>query len=72
MTPSTQRIVSIALDEALAGHVVKLYGVLMADGDSNGLARFWTGLNRTIGIHEELKSTIEADNACIDSASSGS
>jgi hypothetical protein len=51
--------------------VAKLYEVLMAEGDGNGLARFWTGLNRAIGLHEELKATIEADDACIATASSG-
>jgi hypothetical protein len=72
MTPATQEIVSGALDQALAAHVCRLYEVLMAEGDGNGLARFWTGLNRTIGVHEELKATIEADDACTNMASSGS
>jgi hypothetical protein len=71
MTPATQEIVSGALDQALTAHVCRLYEVLMAEGDGNGgLARFWTGLNRSVGMHEELKATIEADDACI--ASSGS
>jgi hypothetical protein len=72
MTPATQEIVSGALDQALAAHVCRLYEVLMAEGDGNGLARFWTGLNRSVGMHEELKATIEADDACIATASSGS
>jgi hypothetical protein len=62
MTPATQELVTDALDQALAAHVVKLYGVLMAEGDGNGLARFWRGLNRAIGMHEELVQTIAADD----------
>jgi hypothetical protein len=61
MTPATQELVTDALDQALAAHVVKLYGVLMAE-DCNGLARFWRGLNRAIGMHEELVQTIAADD----------
>lgn len=62
MTPATQAVVSEALDQALAAQVVKLYGVLVTAGDTDALARFWTGLNRSIGLHEELKTTIAADD----------
>lgn len=66
MTPETREVVTDALDQALAAHVAKLYGVLMSDGGvsgvENGLARFWSGLNRAVGMHEELRQTIEADD----------
>jgi hypothetical protein len=72
MTPATQELVTDALDQALTAHVCQLYDVLMAADDDDGLARFWNGLNRTVGMHEELKATIEADDACTATASSGS
>jgi hypothetical protein len=72
VTPATQAVVAAALDQALAVHVAKLYSVLVTSGEANGLGRFWTGLNRAIGAHEELKATIEADDQCIAPASSGS
>lgn len=71
MTPATQQVVSTALDQALAAHIAHLYAVLAADNDETALARFWTGLNRTIGMHEEIKQTIEADDQCIAADSSG-
>lgn len=67
MTPATREVVTDALDQALAAHVCKLYGVLMSDGGvsgaENGLARFWRGLNRAVGMHEELVQAIVADDS---------
>lgn len=61
MTPTTQAVVLAALDHALAAHVAKLFQVLMAGCDANAVGLFWAGLNKSVGLHEDLRRAIAAD-----------
>lgn len=64
MTPATQAVVLTALDNALAAHVARLFAILaVTERSANGLTIFWGGLNRAIGIHEEVRQTLEADDS---------
>jgi hypothetical protein len=62
----TERIVKIALDEALAERVMRLFDVLMADASDEGMGRFIAGLNKLLAVHER------AVSECTATASSGS
>ena len=59
MTAETQELVLGALDAALAQQVGQLFDVLMsAPPDEDGIERFMAGLNKAVGLHERLATTI--------------
>lgn len=60
------KVVLIALDEALAERVMRLFDVLMADESQDGRDRFMLGLAKVLDVHEW------AVSACTAMASSGS
>jgi hypothetical protein len=66
MSGEPGKIVLIALDEALAERVMRLFDVLMADASEEGMKRFLAGLEKLLYVHAL------AVSSCTATASSGS